>query len=111
MTDLAAQIERASRRVDVSRAELARMLATDRRTVSRWLSRETSPQPATRERLLEVVAVLELLSGVLRADAAHDWLFTPNPSLAHQKPVDLLHAGESRHVLGAIDAMAEGVVA
>ena len=79
--------------------------------MSRWLSRETSPRPAARERLLEVTVVLERLSGVLRSEAAHDWLFTPNPSLAHQKPVDLLHAGESRHVLGAIDAMAEGVVA
>lgn len=84
------------------------MLETNPRTVSRWLSRETSPRPDARERLLEVIAVLEQLSGVLRPDAAHDWLFTPNPALDHYKPVDLLRAGEFRRVLAAIDAMAEG---
>lgn len=109
MADLAERIGRASRQVDVDQADLARMLETNPRTVSRWLSRETSPRSNARERLLELIAVLEQLSGVLRPEAAHDWLFTPNPSLEHHKPVDLLRAGEFRQVLGAIDAMAEGV--
>ena len=95
--------------MDVDQADLARMLETNPRTVSRWLSRETSPRSNARERLLELIAVLERLSGVLRPEAAHDWLFTPNPSFDHHKPVDLLRAGEFREVLGAIDAMAEGV--
>lgn len=55
--------------------------------------------------------MLERLSVVLRSEAAHDWLFTPNPSLAHQTPAELLSTGESRRVIGVIDAMAEGVVA
>jgi len=53
--------------------------------------------------------VLEQLSGVLEAQAAHDWLFSPNQLLDHYKPVDLLREGEYRQILGAIDAMAEGV--
>jgi uncharacterized protein (DUF2384 family) len=87
------------------------MLQTNRRTVSRWLSRETAPRPEARERLLELIAVLEQLSGVLRPGPAHDWLFTPNPSLDHHKPIELLRGGEFRRVLAAIDAMAEGVFA
>ena len=55
--------------------------------------------------------MLEQLSGVLRPQAAHDWLLSPNPSLDHHKPVNLLRTGEFRRVLGAIDAMAEGVFA
>lgn len=55
------------------------------------------------------VEILEKLSGVLKPQAAHDWLFSPNPLLEHHKPVELLRAGEYRQVLGAIDAMAEGV--
>jgi uncharacterized protein (DUF2384 family) len=85
------------------------MLETNPRTVSRWLSRQTAPRPDARERLLELIVVLEQLSGVLRPEPAHDWLFTPNPSLDYHKPVDLLHDGEFRRVLGAIEAMAEGV--
>jgi putative toxin-antitoxin system antitoxin component (TIGR02293 family) len=109
LTDLAERLGRASGQIELDQADLARMLETNPRTVSRWLSRETSPRPDARERLLELIAVLEQLSGVLRPQPAHDWLFTPNPSLEHHKPVDLLRTGEFRQVLGAIDAMAEGV--
>ncbi len=109
MTDLAERLGRASGQIDLDQADLARMLETNPRTVSRWLARETSPRPDARERLLELIAVLEQLSGVLRPQPAHDWLFTPNPSLTHHKPVDLLRNGEFRQVLGAIDAMAESV--
>lgn len=85
------------------------MLEANPRTVSRWLSRQTAPRPDARERLLELIAVLERLSGVLHPEPAHDWLFTPNRSLDDHKPVDLLRTGEFRRVLGAIDAMSEGV--
>lgn len=109
MADLADRLGRASGQIELDQADLARMLQTNPRTVSRWLSRETAPRPDARERLLELIAVLEQLSGVLRAQPAHDWLFTPNPSLEHHKPIELLRAGEFRRVLAAIDAMAEGV--
>jgi hypothetical protein len=33
----------------------------------------------------------------------------PEPADGHRKPVELLRAGEKRQVLGAIDALAEGV--
>lgn len=52
---------------------------------------------------------LDRLSATLRADAALDWLFMPNPLLANEKPADLLRAGRRREVLGAIDQLAEGV--
>lgn len=109
MADLAERLGRATSGIELDRADLARLLETNPRTVSRWLGRETSPRPDARERLLELIAVLEQLSGVLRPQPAHDWLFTPNPELDHHKPVDLLRRGEFRRILGAIDAMAEGV--
>jgi putative toxin-antitoxin system antitoxin component (TIGR02293 family) len=109
MADLAARLEQATARIDFDHSDVARVLETNRRTVSRWLQRQAAPRPDARERLLELIAVLERLSAVLRADAAHDWLFTPNPGLDHEKPVDALRAGRYREVLGAIDALGEGV--
>jgi putative toxin-antitoxin system antitoxin component (TIGR02293 family) len=106
---LAERLERAAASIELDRRDLARVLETNPRTVSRWLNQETAPRPDARERLLELIAVLERLSATLRPAAAHDWLFTPNPSLEHHKPVDLLREGEFRRVLGAIDALAEGV--
>jgi putative toxin-antitoxin system antitoxin component (TIGR02293 family) len=95
--------------VELDQSDLARVLDTNPRTIARWLHRQASPRPDSRERVLELLAVLDQLSGVLQAHAAHDWLFSPNPMLDHHKPVDLLREGEYRLVLGAIDAMAEGV--
>lgn len=111
MADLAERLGNVSHRVDLDQADLARVLDMNPRTISRWLGRESQPRPEARERLLELIAVLEQLSGVLKADAAHDWLFTPNPVLDHHKPVELLRAGDCRRVLGAIDGLAEGVFA
>lgn len=111
MPDLAERLESISQRVELDQADVARVLDTNPRTVARWLGRETQPRPEARERLLELIAVLEQLSGVLTPPAAHDWLFTPSPLLDHHKPVELLRAGDYRRVLGAIDALAEGVFA
>jgi putative toxin-antitoxin system antitoxin component (TIGR02293 family) len=109
--DLVERLGQVSARVALDQADLARVLETNPRTVARWLHREASPRPDARERLLELIAVLEQLSGVLQPAAAHDWLFSPNPQLDHHKPVELLRDGRYRQVLGAIDAMAEGVFA
>lgn len=106
---IAERLERAATKVELDGGDLARVLELSPRTVSRWLSEEAAPRPDARERLLELIAVLESLSATLRPRPAHDWLFMPNPSLDHHKPVDLLRAGEFRRVLGAIDALAEGV--
>jgi putative toxin-antitoxin system antitoxin component (TIGR02293 family) len=111
MTALVEKLEHARSAIELDPAEIARALEANPRTVARWLHGETEPRPDARERLLELIAVLELLSGVLNAEAAHDWLFTPNPALDHHKPVDLLREREYRRVLGAIDALAEGVYA
>jgi putative toxin-antitoxin system antitoxin component (TIGR02293 family) len=89
--------------------EVARVVGANPRTVSRWLKQEAAPRREARERLLEFLAVIERLSSTLRPEPAHDWLFSPNPALGHEKPADLLKEGGYREVLGAVDALAEGV--
>jgi len=106
---LAEKLERASTKLELNQADIARVIHANPRTVARWLQHETEPRRDARERVLELIAVLERLSGVLQPGAAHDWLFTPNPALEHHKPVDLLRDREYRRVLGAIDALGEGV--
>jgi uncharacterized protein (DUF2384 family) len=103
LADLAERLAQATARIELDQAAVARVLDANPRTVSRWLHRETEPRADARERLLEQI------SGVLKPAPAHDWLFTPNPLLEHHKPVDLLREGEYRRILGAIDALAEGV--
>lgn len=106
---LSRRLRSATERTDLDRADVANLLGTNPRTVARWLAEESEPRTEVRRRLLEVLAVLEQLSGVLQPQAAHDWLFSPNVMLEHRKPIDLLGSGEWREVLGLIDALAEGV--
>jgi transcriptional regulator with XRE-family HTH domain len=108
-TGLVGRLEQALDRADLDQAEVARVLGASPRTVSRWLREEASPRPDARERLLEFLAVLERLSATLRPEPAHDWLFSPNPLLSHHKPADLLREGRYLEVLGAVDALGEGV--
>jgi putative toxin-antitoxin system antitoxin component (TIGR02293 family) len=107
--DITDRLGAAAAKAELDQREIARVLDANPRTVARWMQRTSAPRPDARERLLELLAVLEELSQVLRPQAAHDWLFTPNPLLDHYKPVDLLRDGKPRPVLGVIDAMAEGV--
>jgi putative toxin-antitoxin system antitoxin component (TIGR02293 family) len=106
---LAERLERAAEQMDLGPRDLARALDASPRTVARWLNQETTPRGDAKERMLEVVAVFDRLTATLTPPAAHDWLFTPNAALDYHKPIDLLRVGEFRRVLGAIDALAEGV--
>jgi putative toxin-antitoxin system antitoxin component (TIGR02293 family) len=103
------RLKQAAKKVELDESDLARLLETSPKTISRWRNRSAPPPPGARERLLELVAVLELLSGTLKPRAARQWLFTPCPSLDNHKPVELLNRGDVRPVLGAIDVMGDGV--
>lgn len=108
-TTLAKRLRSAAERTELEQADVAQLVGTNTRTVARWLAHESEPRTDMRRRLLELLAVLEQLSGVLEPQAAHDWLYSPNQLLGHEKPIDLLSRGEWRQVLGLIDALAEGI--
>ena len=106
---LADRLGRVATDVHLDQVDLARILGASPRTVSRWLQAETAPRRDTRERILELVAVLDALSRTVHGQSAYDWLYSPIPALEHRKPAELLAEGRYREVLGAIDALAEGV--
>ena len=97
--------------MDVDRRDIARALGTNPRTVARWLNTKTAPRPEARERLLELIVLLERLPATLKPAPARARLFSSHRSLNYHKPVDLLREGEFRRVLGAIDALPERVFA
>lgn len=108
-TELMDRLEAALEKTDLDQGQAARVLGTSPRTVSRWLNDQAKPRAESRERLLEFLAVLERLSAILRPEPAHDWFFSPNPLLGHEKPADLLAQRRYRELLGAIDQVGEGV--
>ena len=109
MTPQATLVQRlrsTTERTDLDQADVAGLVGANPRTVARWLALETEPRTDVRRRLLEVLAVLEHLSGVLQPQAAHDWLFSPNPALAHRKG----DRGQHVHDEGARPLLAAGEV-
>lgn len=108
-TTLAQRLRGAAQKTELDQADLANLVGTNRRTVARWLAEQSEPRTDARRRLLEILAVLEALSAILQPQAAHDWLYSPNPLAGHQKPVEMLESGDWRSVLGLVDALAEGV--
>ena len=109
MSSVTARLESVIQGSELGYRDVARIVDASPRSVARWATTDTDPRRASRERLLELFAVMDRLGAVVRPSAAHDWLFTPNPTLDNEKPADLLGRGEYRRVLAVIDALGEGV--
>lgn len=102
-------LERLEERAGLSYEDIARVVGASPRSISRWAQGEADPRSRSRDRLLETTAVVTELSRVLVPDAAHLWLFTPNPFLEFDRPMDLVAEGQYRRVLAAVEALANGV--
>jgi uncharacterized protein (DUF2384 family) len=89
--------------------DVARVVGSTSRSVTRWQASGSAPRRTAEERLLELKAVVDLLRSVLRDEPARLWLRSPNPELDWEKPLDLVAQGDYRKVIGVILAMAEGV--
>jgi putative toxin-antitoxin system antitoxin component (TIGR02293 family) len=95
----------------VDGADVARVIGTSPRSITRWQSARSVPRRDSEERLLELKAVIDLLRGVLREQPARLWLRSPNPDLNYEKPLDVVARGEYQRVIDSIMALAEGVTA
>lgn len=95
----------------VDTVDVARILGTTPRSVSRWRTGESDPRRDNQERLLELDAVLDLVRQVFPSGSARRWMRTPVPALDYDKPIDLISKGEWRRVVDVLLATAEGVTA
>jgi len=94
----------------VDTADVARVLNTSQRSVQRWTARDAAPRKESEERLLELGAVLDLASEVLRDEGARLWLRTPVADLGWRKPLDVISEGGFREVIDALLALSHGIV-
>ena len=95
----------------VTQAEIATMLGTTPRTVSRWRSNSAAhvaPRAAAARSLRELGRLRWLLETEVGEDASERWLRAPNPALRGQAPIDALLAGERDRVVGLVVALGEG---
>ncbi len=111
MAEVAVLVDRLLDGDVVDAADVARVLGTRPRSVTRWQSAQSVPRRESEERLLELKAVVDLLRGVLREEQARLWLRSPNPDLGYEKPLDVVAKGQYQRVIDSIMALAEGITA
>jgi len=109
MTAVASKLDAITEATQLTYDEIGSIVDASGRSVSRWTRGGTEPQPASRQRLLELAYVAEELRGVLRAEDANLWIFSPNRLLGGDSPAERIGSGDFRSVVGLIEALADGI--
>ena len=78
--------------------DIARATGAGQSTVEAWLARTRAPSGTRAERLLELAAIVEQATRVLRPEAIPVWLNKPVASLEQDKPIDVIARGDYRRV-------------
>ncbi len=86
-----------------SGAELARLLGVSRSQVTRWLN-GGGIDPLNAERIDLLEAALSSLLRLYEPEAARAWLTGFNAHLRDRRPIDVIRAGRTAEVFGAIHA-------
>jgi len=95
---------------ELSAADLAKVLDTDRRTVYRWLADETYPQHESRKRLDALGELERRLEDTFSShDAALLWLRSASGYFGLLRPLDALLRGRVDAVDAALEALDSGV--
>lgn len=111
MTTVATLLDDMLRTGIVDAPDVARVMGTTARSVTRWAAEGSMPRRDNEERLLELKAVVDALRQVMRDEPARLWLRSPVPALDYRKPIELIAQGEYRQVIGAVLSIGEGVTA
>jgi len=86
-------------RSGITQAELARAVGAAARTVYNWASGHNAPRGGVAERLLDIHAIVDLLSDAYTDEGIDIWLHARNRNLDMRRPIDLLKEGEVDPVL------------
>jgi len=97
MTAFADEVKRV-RRLGVATGDIAAATGSQPATVNSWARATRQPSGEKRERLLELVALVDRLERVMAASYVPLWLLKPLPALGDRRPLELLSKGRYRDV-------------
>ena len=86
------------RRLGLESADIARATGAARATVNAWIRATRRPAAEHRDRLMELVAVVDRLADVMDDDQVALWLQKPLPALKDARPLDAIANGKYRDV-------------
>jgi putative toxin-antitoxin system antitoxin component (TIGR02293 family) len=97
MATYANEIKRV-RALGIDTADIARATGAAKQTVTSWLRATRRPRADHRDRLLELVAIVDRLSDVMDDDQIALWLQKPLVALDDDRPLDAIAGGAYRRV-------------
>ena len=109
MTNQMTPLEQVASSIGLSRFDIAQMLDATPGIVEAWLTGEMTPGPRSREKLDDLLLVLEGLFAKMTPWAAHQWLLSPSAALDYYEPLDLLRRGDLHSVMRVIDQMPRAI--
>ncbi len=86
------------RSLGIESADIARATGAAKATVNAWIRATRRPAAEHRDRLLELVAVVDRLADVMDDDQVALWLQKPLPALKDARPLDAIANGKYRDV-------------
>lgn len=102
-------MEWAHERLELDYAEIARCLGATRRTIHRWLNRESMPSRKYRDRMEKLRVLRHLLEEVFEShDEALEWMYSPVPMLRGRSPVSVMEEGGLDDVVGVLAGFHSG---
>jgi hypothetical protein len=97
MTAFADEVKRV-RNLGVATGDIAAATGSQPSTVNAWARAARQPSGTKRERLLELVALVDRLERVMAAAYVPLWLLKPMTALGDRPPLELLSKGKYRDV-------------
>jgi hypothetical protein len=85
-------------RIGLGTSDIAVAVGAQPATVNAWARSTRRPIGAKRERLLELVALVDRLERVMQPRYVPVWLLKPVPALQDRRPIELLSKGRYRDV-------------
>ncbi len=98
-------LERLTSMIGLSRFDIAQILDATPGVVSSWLDGSLTPGPRSRERLAELLTLLEKLFGRMTQRVAYEWMYQPNETLDFYYPIDLLRRGDLMTITRLLDTL------
>jgi hypothetical protein len=80
------------------------------RQVQHWVAGTHRPKGAKRDRLLELVYIVDRLRDVYRPEGIDIWIHGRNRDLGGRRPIDLLEQGDFATVLNAVERLETGAM-
>ncbi|BBX98092.1 hypothetical protein AWC15_22310 [Mycobacterium lacus] len=93
----------------ITQAELAKAVGAGPRSVQNWASGHNTPRGRSAAKLLDVHAIVDLLSDSYTPEGIDIWFHSRNRNLDMRRPIDLLTEGDFDRVLDEAKWVAGGM--